>query len=219
MKTIKRLSIIFLAAIALSSCFVDPLIEGNTYIEEDTYIESPSFSSSTFIHDYEIWYIDIERTKGNGQIPFLEKAFTVSFRQGTFYANNNLVGMGSNGQGFGLDVGAYDAFGAEIIIDHDIDGKYRLAVEQFADNGIRLFDPLSQTSYFLFGYQRNTFDYDRVFYDNIHYFLQEYETWEKTYTSNFGALNEFDYEQYLKFFYHGVGDNFMMLLMICIAKF
>jgi len=38
-----------------------------------------------------------------------------------------------------------------------------------------------------------------VFYDNIHYFLQEYEAWEKTYTSNYGALNEFDNENYLQF--------------------
>ena len=41
---------------------------------------------------------------------------------------------------------------------------------------------------FLNGYQRTTFDYDFVFYDNIHYFLQEYEAWEKTYTSEMGVI-------------------------------
>ena len=43
------------------------------------------------------------------------------------------------------------------------------------------------------------FDYDFVFYDNIHYFLQEYEAWEKTFTSEIGAINEFDNENYLQF--------------------
>ena len=38
-----------------------------------------------------------------------------------------------------------------------------------------------------------------MFYDNIHYFLQEYVAWEKTYTSQYGALNDFDYENYLQF--------------------
>ena len=38
-----------------------------------------------------------------------------------------------------------------------------------------------------------------IFYDNIEYFLQEYVAWEKTYTSQAGALNEFDNENYLQF--------------------
>jgi hypothetical protein len=48
-----------------------------------------------------------------------------------------------------------------------------------------------------------------VFYDNIHYFLQEYEAWEKTYTSEMGALNEFDYENYLQFLAGGNDSEFM----------
>jgi hypothetical protein len=47
-----------------------------------------------------------------------------------------------------------------------------------------------------------------VFYDNIHYFLQEYEAWEKTYTSEMGALNEFDYENYLQFLAGGNDSEF-----------
>jgi hypothetical protein len=39
------------------------------------------------------------------------------------------------------------------------------------------------TTYYLIGYQRSNFDYDRLFYDNIHYFLQEYKAWEKVYTN------------------------------------
>ena len=49
------------------------------------------------------------------------------------------------------------------------------------------------------GYQKYNFDYDQVFYDNIEYFLQEYDAWEKTYTSQTGALNEFDKENFLTF--------------------
>jgi hypothetical protein len=47
-----------------------------------------------------------------------------------------------------------------------------------------------------------------VFYDNIHYFLQEYDAWEKTYTSNFGAINEFDNENYLQFLAGGNDSEF-----------
>ncbi|CAM4165636.1 hypothetical protein [Zobellia nedashkovskayae] len=38
-----------------------------------------------------------------------------------------------------------------------------------------------------------------LFYDNINYFLQEYNAWEKTYTSFEGTLNEFDNENFLQF--------------------
>jgi hypothetical protein len=47
-----------------------------------------------------------------------------------------------------------------------------------------------------------------VFYDNIHYFLQEYEAWEKTYTSEIGAINEFDNENYLQFLAGGNDSEF-----------
>ena len=88
-------------------------------------------------------------------------------------------------------------------IDHDIDGYDSFDVFQIDNNTIELYNPFTDTSYFLEGFQRANFDYDFVFYDNIHYFLQEYEAWEKTYTSNFGALNEFDNENYLQFLADG----------------
>ncbi len=160
------------------------------------------------LHDYEIWYLDIERTQGNGEVPFLQKAFTISFRNGTFYANNNLVGMGSNGNGFGLDVGFFNTNLMELTIDHDIDGLYDFRVTQLGDNNIELFNARTNTSYHLIGYQRNTFDYDQVFNDNIHYFLQEYEVWEKRFTSQEGVLNEFDEENFIQFLPFGSGDNF-----------
>ena len=58
------------------------------------------------------------------------------------------------------------------------------------------------------GYSRNNFDYDFVFYDNIHYFLQEYNAWEKVYTSNYGAINDFDNETYLQFLAGGNDSEF-----------
>ncbi len=202
MKTLKLLSVIILGLMLLTSCVAEVIIE------EDVFIEEPSISLNTLLTSYEIWYVDIERTQGNGEIPFLQKAFTVSFRNGAFFANNNLVGIGSNGNGFGLDVGFYDTYGMSLEIDHDLDGVYRLEISQLSGNQIEVYDRVTNTSYYLNGHQRSTFDYDRVFYDNIHYFLQEYETWEKVYTSEFGALNEFDNENYLKFAYFGSGDNF-----------
>ena len=76
------------------------------------------------------------------------------------------------------------------------------------NNTIELYNPNNDTSYFLNGYQRNYFDYDFIFYDNIHYFLQEYEAWEKTYTSEIGAINEFDNENYLQFLAGGNDSTF-----------
>ncbi len=202
MKTLKLLSFILFGSMLLTSCVAEVIVD------EDVFIEEPGISLNSLLNSYEIWYVDIERTSGNGEIPFLQKAFTVSFKNGTFYANNNLVGMGSNGNGFGLDVGFYDAYNMTVDIDHDIDGVYRLAVSQLSSNQIEVYDGVTNTSYYLIGYQRSNFDYDAVFYDNIHYFLQEYRTWEKVYTSEFGVLNEFDNENYLKFEYFGAGENF-----------
>lgn len=202
MKTLKLLSVFMLGSILLTSCVAEVIVE------EDVFIEEPTISLNQLLNTYEIWYVDIERTQGNGEIPFLQKAFTVSFKNGTFYANNNLVGIGTNGNGFGLDVGFYNTFGMEVDVSHDIDGTYSLDVIQLGNNEIRLYDSVTNTSYYLIGYQRNTFDYDKVFYDNIHYFLHEYTVWEKVYTSEIGALNEFDNENYLQFLYYGSGDNF-----------
>ncbi len=47
-----------------------------------------------------------------------------------------------------------------------------------------------------------------MFYDNIHYFLQEYEAWEKVYTSASGAINEFDNENYVQFLVGGNNATF-----------
>lgn len=200
MKTIKLLSGFALVATLLTSCYSEVII--------DEPIPDPTISLNQLLSSYELWYVDINQTSGYGETPFLQIAFTLSFRSGILYANNNLVGFGSQGNGFGIPVGDYDAYDMILDVYHDIDGYQTFDVFQINNNTIELYNPFNDTSYFLKGYQRNTFDYEFVFYDNIHYFLQEYVAWEKTYTSEMGALNEFDNENYLQFLAGGNDSEF-----------
>jgi len=197
MKILKLLTGFALIATLLTSCYTEVIID-----------EPPTISLNQLLSSYELWYVDINQTSGFGETPFLQIAFTMSFRNGTLYANNNLVGIGSQGAGFGISVGEYDAY--EMILDvyHDIDGFVTFDVYQIDNNTIELYNPNNDTSYFLEGYQRSNFDYDFVFFDNIHYFLQEYEAWEKTYTSEVGVFNEFDNENYLQFLAGGNDSTF-----------
>ncbi|WP_179375320.1 nicotinic acid mononucleotide adenyltransferase [Winogradskyella wichelsiae] len=198
MKTIKLLLGFALIATLFTSCYTEEI-----YVNEE-----PTVSLNQLLNSYDLWYIDINETQGYGETPFLQMAFTISFNNGRLYANNNLVGIGSEGNGYGVDIGSYDAYDMILDVDHVIDGYDSFDVYQVDNNTIELYNPFNDTSYFLDGYQRSNFDYDFVFYDNIHYFLQEYEAWEKTYTSNFGALNDFDNENYLQFLAGGNDDIF-----------
>lgn len=200
MRTLKLFSGFALGALLLTSCYTEVIV--------DDYNDVPSISLNQLLNSYELWYVDINRTSGYGETPFLQIAFTLSFRGGTLYANNNLVGFGSQGNGFGISVGSYDAYDMILDVNHVIDGYETFDVYQIDNNTIELYNPFNDTSYFLEGYQRNNFDYDFIFYDNIHYFLQEYEAWEKTYTSEVGAINEFDYENYLQFLPGGNDSTF-----------
>ncbi len=158
-----------------------------------------SISLEQLVTSYDLWYVDFNRTTGNGDVPFLSKAFTISFQNGRLYSNNNLVGIGSIGNGIGSQIGYYNTINGVLEIDHNLDGFIDLQVVQISNDEIRIRDTFSNTTYYLIGYFTNTFDYDLVFYDNIEYFLQEYVAWEKTFTSNIGALNEFDDENFLEF--------------------
>jgi len=178
------------------------------YVEDTHYVDEPSISLNQLLNSYDLWYVDINETQGYGETPFLQIAFTVSFKNGVMYANNNLVGIGSQGNGYGVEIGYYDTYDMVLDVNHIIDGYDSFDVYQVDNNTIELYNPFNDTSYFLDGYQRSNFDYDYVFYDNIHYFLQEYDAWEKTYTSNFGALNDFDNENYLQFLAGGNDDTF-----------
>ena len=201
MKTIKLLLSFALTATLFTSCYTEVVVD--EYI-----IDEPGISVNQLLSSHELWYVDINATKGFGETPFLQKAFTVSFRGGVMYANNNIVGLGDTGNGYGIDVANYDAYDMILDVNHDVDGFSTFDVYQINNNTIELYNPNNDTSYFLKGYQRSNFDYDFVFYDNIHYFLQEYDAWEKTYTSDFGAINEFDNENYLQFLAGGNDSEF-----------
>jgi len=202
MKKVKLFLGAAIMALMFTSCYTEVVVE-------DPYVDPvPSITLGELVSSYELWYVDIDRSSGNGYIPFMQKAFTVSFQNGTMYANNNLVGIGAQGYGFGIDVGFYNTHNFELDISHDIDGFYSFEVTQLNNNEIELYYPPLQLSYILVGYQRNTFNYDALFYDNIHYFIQEYVAWEKTYTSPYGEPNEFDYENYLQFLPGGGNGNF-----------
>ncbi|OUR91638.1 nicotinic acid mononucleotide adenyltransferase [Flavobacteriales bacterium 34_180_T64] len=203
MKTIKLLLGFALTATLMASCTTEVVVDD--YGPNNTV---PTITLNQLLGSYELWYVDINQTTGYGETPFLQIAFTMSFRNGIVYANNNLVGFGSQGGGFGIDVGTYDAYNRILDVFHDIDGYQTFDVYQIDNNTIELYNPYNDTSYFLNGYQRSNFDYDFVFYDNIHYFLQEYEAWEKTYTSEMGAINEFDNENYLQFLAGGNDSEF-----------
>jgi len=200
MKTIKLLLVFALSATLFTSCYTEVIV--------DDYIDEPVISLNQLLGSYELWYVDINQTIGYGTTPFLQKAFTLSFRNVTMFANNNLVGIGSSGNGFGIAVADYNTYDMILDVYHDIDGFETFDVYQINSNTIELYNPNNDTSYFLKGYQRSVFDYDFVFYDNIHYFLQEYQAWEKTYTSQFGAINEFDNENFLQFLAGGNDSEF-----------
>lgn len=196
MRTIKLLFATLTLGLLVSSCYTEVIIE-------DEYIEAPFVHLNTVLKSYELWYVDINATSANGEVPFLQRAFTISFNGEILYANNNLVGIGKTGNGYGLDIGYFNTDNGSLQIDHDLDGYWNLEVFVVNNNTIELYDAKSRTSYFLEGYQRNNFDYDMVFYDNLQYLLQEYDVWEKIATSEEGALNDFDSENYLQFYNDG----------------
>ncbi len=200
MKTIQLLLLAIISPFLFTSCQTDVIIE-NEYV--DNGIPLPEL-----MEGYDLWYVDYDATTGNGDVPFLSRAFTISFVNGSVYANNNLAGIGTTGGGLGIRVGYFDYFPTAIRVYHDIYGTYDLEVYQISSNRIKLYDSRQNTTYYLTGYQRSNFDYDRVFYDNIHYFLQEYKAWEKVYTSQVGALNEFDNEHFVQFMAGGNSDTF-----------
>ncbi|WP_299014659.1 hypothetical protein [uncultured Polaribacter sp.] len=187
MKTLKLLFAIIIASALFSSCTVNQ----NNFIENQISLEE-------VVSGYDLWYIDYHRTIGNRDIPYVSKAFTLSFLDGILYANNNIADIGLTGNGLGIDVGTYNTFNGLLETNHDLDGANDFEVTIISNNEISLYNYRNNVTYFLIGYQINTFNYDRLFYENIEYFLQEYVAWEKTATIG-GVPNAFDVENYLQF--------------------
>ena len=145
------------------------------------------------------WYVDYHATTGSDQIPFMQLAFTLSFDGGRMYANNNISGIGFEGDGYGIQVGDYTLNRDRLVSDHELDGVESFEIKRISDNEIEMYHRATNTSYFLVGYDTNEFDYDKLFYENIEYLLQDFEIWNKFYTSNEGRRNEFDDENFLSF--------------------
>lgn len=183
MKTIKLLFALIITGTMFTSCEI--IVDDRVPLE-------------AVVSEYDLWYVDYHRTTGSGDIPFLAKAFTVSFLNGGMYANNNIADIGRTGNGLGIRVGNYNTFNGVLETNHDLDGAYDFEVVKLSANEIRIDDLGSNLSYYLIGYQTRNFDYDKLFYENIEYFLQEYVAWEKV-NANGGVANAFDDENYLQF--------------------
>ena len=192
MRAIKLLPVWIFIGIAFSSCYTE------VFIDDEIIVESP-LNTAALLESYDLWYVDINASTANGEVPFLQQAFTITFDRGVLWANNNLAGLGKTGNGLGILVGYYVPLNGAVEVDHDVDGLWLFEIFIVNGNIIELYHNGTNTSYILRGYQRNSFDYNGVFYDNIQYFLQEYTLWEKVFTSETGALNDFDEETYLQF--------------------
>ncbi len=192
MRAIKLLPIWIFIGIAFSSCYTE------VFIDDEIIVESP-LNTAALLESYDLWYVDINASTASGEVPFLQQAFTITFDRGVFLANNNLVGLGKTGNGLGISVGYYSPLNGAVEVDHTLDGLWLFEIFIVNGNVIELYHNGTNTSYILRGYQRNAFDYNGVFYDNIQYFLQEYTLWEKVFTSEAGAINDFDEETYLQF--------------------
>lgn len=189
MKSIKLLITVILTATLFSAC---------STVYHDSFDDNYEISLEEVVTDYDLWYVDYHRTTGTGDIPYVSRAFTLSFVNGILYANNNIVDIGRTGNGFGIDVGTYNTYNGNLETDHDLNGANDFEVTILSNNEIKLYNYRQNVSYYLIGYQINQFDYDKLFYENIEYFLQEYVGWAKVSTTG-GYENAFDNENYLEF--------------------
>ena len=188
MKMLKLLFTIIITGTLLSAC---------STINDDGFVYfQPTVEE--VVSSYDLWYVDYHRTTGSGDVPYVSRAFTLSFLNGILYANNNIVDIGRTGSGLGIDVGTYGTFNGLLATNHDLDGVNDFELTILSDNEIELYNFRQNVSYYLIGYSVNTFDYDKLFYENIEYFLQEYLAWEKV-SATGGAPNAFDDENYLEF--------------------
>ena len=193
MKSIKLLLTIIIATTSFVSC---------STVYQDSFNDNDyqnQISLEQVVSKYDLWYVDYNSTTGDGDIPYVSRAFTLSFINGILYANNNIVDIGRTGNGFGIDVGTYDTYNGLLETNHKLDGANDFEVTVISNNEIKLYNYRQNVSYYLIGYQRNKFDYEKLFYENIEYFLQEYIGWEKI-DKKERNTNPFDKENYLSFF-------------------
>ena len=193
----KGLIILLIVSLGLSAC---------NWTNRDDTLDVPTIGLTDLLQSYDLWYVDIDQTTEPGNVSFVSKAFTLSFMPGyEVFANNNISGLGQTGNGYGISIGTYRTYDRDGIlsITDDIAGTYDFEVKQIDNYSIRLTNRAANVSYLLTGYQKNEFDYDGVFYDNITYFLQEYEAWNKTDADIVSPSAPFVFENHLRFYVSG----------------
>jgi hypothetical protein len=202
MKKIIYILNIIAISLSLSSCKWEMHNESSNYNNN---------SLTELIQSYDLWYVDIDRTTGTGNIPFISRAFTLSFKHNQrLFANNNIAGIGNTGNGYGIEVGIYNTFNREGIleINHDIDGLVAFEVRQISTNEIEIYNRTNNVAYILIGYQKSHFDFDKVFFENITYLLQEFDMWTKTYEDIVDTNAVFNAENHLMFYVDGNTNKF-----------
>lgn len=137
MKNLKLLFATLIVGITITSCHV--IIDD---FDDHYYV-----TLEEIVTDYDLWYVDYNKTTGNGDVAFLSKAFTISFRNGNLYANNNLVGIGATGNGYGIQIGIYDTHNGFLEVDHIIDGYFDFDVIQLSADRIKLVDNFNNVTY------------------------------------------------------------------------
>ncbi len=194
----KTLTILILLALSLSSC------NWSYRDDEDAYNSRANLTD--LLQSYNLWYVDIDRATGPGNVSFMSKAFTMSFMPDyEVFANDNMVGLGQTGNGFGIRIGTYQVYnrnGILSIVD-DLAGQYDFEVRQLNQNEISLYNRAEDVTYILVGYQKSNFDYDKLFYNNVTYFLQEYQAWSKVFADVVSPSEPFVLENHLTFYVDG----------------
>jgi hypothetical protein len=197
MKKILYILVIILVLISLSSCSWEHREENYTTLNNQSGLKE-------LLTSFDLWYVDIDRTTGTGNIPFISRAFTISFMPDqNIFANNNMVGIGSTGNGFGINIGVYDTYENILQINDDVFGYADFKVSRISDNVITLYNNNQNVIYYLEGYQKYQFNYDKLFYENVVYFLQEYQVWTKYFDDIVSPNTPFVYENHLAFYVNG----------------
>ena len=77
MKTIKHLTLFASIATLFTSCYTEVIVE-------DDVIDVPRITLNEVLTNYELWYVDIERSSGSTIVPFVQKALPYHLKMETF---------------------------------------------------------------------------------------------------------------------------------------
>ena len=98
-QNLRLIVIMLITAFTFTSCVV---------VDDEPLHFDDGISLNELLQTKDLWYIDYNATQGSGDTRFLSLAFTLSFQNGNLLANNNLVGLGNVGNGYGDQIGYYN---------------------------------------------------------------------------------------------------------------